>query len=164
MNINDLTKKINDLEVDLNNKIDEIKKLKNKNKVLTDQLLEVNLSLNHAEKKIENHLPQKVCSKIENYFYNILSPTSRQQVDKELGDKKKFKIDVYISKINEEYPKYFTKIKNEGIDYTNFLYYINTFRLKNNEECHDNTNQFRSLYIYIYIFHNFIFKYIILFN
>ena len=138
-NINDLTKNINDLEVDLNNKIDEIKKLKNKNKVLTDQLLEVNLSLNQAEKKIENHLPREVCSKIENYFYNILSPTSRQQVDKELEDKKKFKIDVYISKINEEYPKYFTKIKNEGIDYTNFLYYINTFRLKNNEECHDKT-------------------------
>jgi hypothetical protein len=137
--VNDLKKNINDLEVDLNNKIDEIKKLKNKNKVLTDQLLEVNLSLNLAEKKIENHLPREVCSKIENYFYNILSPTSRQQVDKELEDKNKFKIDVYISKINEEYPKYFTKIKNEGIYYTNFLYYINTFRLKNNEEFNDKT-------------------------
>ena len=137
--VNDLKKNINDLEVDLNNKIDEIKKLKNKNKVLTEQLLEVNLSLNQEEKKIENHLPREVCSKIENYFYNILSPTSRQQVDKELEDKKKFKIDVYISKINEEYPKYFAKIKNEGIDYTNFLYYINTFRLKNNEECHYKT-------------------------
>ena len=150
--VNDLKKNINDLEVDLNNKINEVKKLKNKNKILTDQLLEVNVSLNQAEKKIENHLPREVCSKIENYFYNILSPTSRQQyfynilsptsrqqVDKELEDKKKFKIDVYISKINEEYPKYFAKIKNEGIDYTNFLYYINTFRLKNNEECHDKT-------------------------
>ena len=137
--VNDLKKNINDLEVDLNNKIDEIKKLKNKNKVLTDQLLEVNVSLNQAEKKIESHLPREVCSKIENYFYNILGPTSRQQVDKELEDKNKFKIDVYISKINEEYPKYFTKIKNEGIDYINFLYYINTYILKNNEECHYKT-------------------------
>ena len=49
--VNDLKKNINDLEVDLNNKIDEIKKLKNKNKVLTEQLLEVNLSLNQAKKK-----------------------------------------------------------------------------------------------------------------
>ena len=137
--VNDLKKNINDLEVDLNNKINEVKKLKNKNKVLTDQLLEVNVSLNQAEKKIESHLPREVCSKIENYFYNILGPTSRQQVDKELEDKNKFKIDIYISKINEEYPKYFTKIKNEGIDYINFLYYINTYILKNNEECHYKT-------------------------
>jgi len=49
--VNDLKKNINDLEVDLNNKINEVKKLKNKNKVLTDQLLEVNVSLNQAEKK-----------------------------------------------------------------------------------------------------------------
>ena len=34
--VNDLKKNINDLEVDLNNKINEVKKLKNKNKVLTD--------------------------------------------------------------------------------------------------------------------------------
>ena len=131
--------KVEGLENELINKKVVIKKMQENVDNLSNQLLEVNLALNESRDKINYHLHRKVCLKVENYFYNIISPEGRKIIDKELLDKKKLKIDAFLEKINEEYPKYFSEIEKEGIDYATFLYKINYFRKKNNSECHDKT-------------------------
>ena len=138
--ISKFKKRVNDLQKELIKKKDVIKSMKENVDNLTNQLLEVNLALNEAKDKMNYHLHRKVCLNIENYFYNIVSPKGRKEIDKELEDKKRFKIDIFLQKINEEYPKYFSDIEKKGIDYTSFLYKINFFRKKNNSECHDKRN------------------------
>ena len=131
--------KVKELQKELLNKKDVIKKIKENIDNLSNKSLEVNLALNNSKDKINYHLHREVCLKIENYFYNIISPEGRKEIDIDLQDKNKLKIDIFIEKINEEYPKYFSEIEKEGIDYATFLYKINTFRKKNNSECHDKT-------------------------
>ena len=108
-------------------------------KELSNELLEINVQLNQANTKINNHLHRKICRRVEQYFYHIVSPLGREKINQELNSNNnisnhKSKIDIYIQIIEEEYPHYFKKIKNEGIDFSSFLYKINYFRKKNNEE------------------------------
>ena len=121
----------------LSEKKKEIKKMEKTNNDISTQLFSINVLLNQSNTKINNHLHRKICRKVEDYFYYIVSPKEREKIDKELKDTKKSKISIYIKSIEEEYPKYFKKIKNEGIDYSGFLYRINNFRKENNAECHD---------------------------
>ena len=133
--------KAEELKKELSKKKQEIKNLNNLNSLVTSQLVEVNSLLNESKTKIKNHLHREVCGKIENYFYNIISPLGREEINKELENKnnQKNKINIYLEKIDEEYPNYFKKIKKEGIDCGAFLYKINSFRKENNSECHDSS-------------------------
>ena len=116
--------------------IQDIEKYSNS---ISGQLLHINFALNEAKNKINNHLQRETCLKVEDYFYYIVSPSRREKIDRELKDQNEDKISIYLRNIESEYPKYFSKIKNEGIDYSSFLYKINHFRNKNNGECHDKT-------------------------
>lgn len=140
--IDEIGTKAEKLKKELSEKKQEIKDMIQLNNEITTQILEINVLLNEEETKIKNHLHREVCWKIENYFYNIISPLGREEINKQLKKDKnqKTKINVYIEKIDEEYPKYFKKIKKEeGIDCSAFLYKINSFRKKNNAECNDNS-------------------------
>lgn len=130
-------KKTNSLKIQLSQKKNQIKKMDEMNNNITSQLIKINVDLNDAHTKINNHLHREICLKVEDYFYYIVSPTGREKIDKELKDQNKDKISIYLRNIENEYPKYFSKIKKEGIDYCSFLYKVNHFRKKNNGECHD---------------------------
>ena len=131
--------KADKLKAQLTAKKDELQKANYLNNDLSNRLLQVNLSLNESDSKINNHLHREICGKVENYFYYITSPSRREIIDKEMEEKKETKVNIYINNIEKEYPKYFNKIKNEGIDYSGFLRKINNFRKQNNQECHDRT-------------------------
>ena len=123
----------------LSNKKDQIKEINEINNSISTELINVNIALNEANTTIKNHLHREICLKVEDYFYYIVSPSGREKIDKELKDQNEDKISIYLRNIESEYPKYFSKIKDEGIDYSSFLYKINLFRKENNEECHDKT-------------------------
>lgn len=93
--------------------------------------------MNKEKNKFSNHLHRDICGKIENYFYYIISPNGREEIDKALENKEDSKINLYYNRISNEYPHLFGKIKNEGIDWYNFLCKINIFRKENNMESHD---------------------------
>lgn len=138
---NDLKNKADTLQKDLKDKKAELKKIQDLNTDISTQLFNANNSLNKAKSKINDHLHREICGRIENYFFNIISPRGRQEINKQLEENKKInKIDAFVAKIDQEYPSYFNKIKSEGIDYGLFLYKVNYFRKKNNEECHDSSN------------------------
>ena len=131
-------KKWDKYKQELLDKEKEIKECQQQIKDMGNEIFTVSNSLHSSETKINNHLHRKICGRIENYFLNIISPSGREEVEKEIK-KNKSKIDVYVKIINQEYPNYFKKIRGEGIDYSNFLHYINIFRINNNAECHDTT-------------------------
>ena len=133
----ELQTKANSLKTELSKKKDQIKKMDEINNSISGQLFHINFALNEAKNKINNHLQREICLKVEDYFYYIVSPSRREKIDRELKDQNEDKISIYLRNIENEYPKYFSKIKNEGIDYSSFLYKINHFRKKNNDECHD---------------------------
>jgi hypothetical protein len=136
----DLKNKADKLKKDLLDKKAEIKNLQNLNSNISTQLLFTNNSLNQAKAKINDHLHREICGKIENYFFNIISPSGREEINKKLEENKNInKIDAFVAKIDQEYPYYFNKIKSDGIDYSLFLYKVNYFRKTNNGECHDRT-------------------------
>ena len=56
-----------------------------------------------------------------------------------MKENKESKVNIYIKNIEKEYPKYFNKIKSEGIDYSTFLHKINCFMKENNQEYNDNS-------------------------
>lgn len=135
--ISELKAKAKNLHKELSSKSFEVKEWINNNNDLTTRLFNINQALEKAKTKINNYRHIEVCGKIEDYFYNIISPQGREEINKELEDKDKYKVGVYINKINNEYPNYFNKIKNDGIDCYRFLEKINTFRIQNNNECHN---------------------------
>ena len=138
--ITDLQKKINGLKINLSEKNKELKEKENNYNSLFSQLALTSQKLNDTESKINYFRHREFCGKIEYYFFNILSSKGKLQINEELKNTNTNKIDLLINKINEEYPNYFKQIANKGIDYQNFLYKVNNFRIKNNEDCHDKTN------------------------
>jgi hypothetical protein len=90
--------------------------------------------LNEAEKKINNYSHRKACKKIEDYFYQILTPKGKDYVNESLKNKKYKKIDLYFDKLREDYPHLF---KEGNIDWYSFLIKVNNFRINNNDEIHD---------------------------
>ena len=135
----DLQTKADNLKTELSDKKNQIKEMNETNKSISTALFHANIALNEANTKIKNHLHREICLKVEDYFYYIVSPSRREKIDEELKDQNEDKISIYLRNIESEYPKYFSKIKNEGIDYSSFLYKINHFRKKNNGECHVKT-------------------------
>jgi len=115
----------------------EIEEYQKTNKNISTELFNTNVKLNKEKNKLSNHLHRDICGKIENYFYYIISPNGREEIDKALENKADTKINLYYNIISDEYPHLFGKLKNEGIDWYNFLCKINIFRKENNNECHD---------------------------
>ena len=118
----------------LKSELNECQKI---NTDISKELFDTNILLNKEKNKLSNHLHRDICGKIENYFYYIISPNGREEIDKALENKEDSKINLYYNRISNEYPHLFQKIKNEGIDWYNFLCKINIFRKENNKECHD---------------------------
>ena len=113
---------------------------------LNQKLLEAQDSINNSNFKLKNFKSRNgryyhhrdCCKKIEEYFYNIISPNNRSKIEKELNlNNGKKKIDLIIEKIKEEYSEYLSKLLNNGIDLVSFLQNINYFRKKINAQLHD---------------------------
>ena len=133
----DLKERIKKLNGELFDKNKEIqKKTKEYNDLFTQYTSNV-ISLNQIEIKLNDYLHRESCAKIEKFFFNIISPDGRKKIDEGLKDIHNNKIALIIKQINEEYPNYFKKIETKRIDWKNFLFKINYFRITNNSECHD---------------------------
>ena len=118
----------------LKSELNECQKI---NTDISKELFDTNVLLNKEKNKLSNHLHRDICGKIENYFYYIISPNGREEIDKALENKEDSKINLYYNRISTEYPHLFGKIKKGGINWYNFLCKINIFRKENNMECHD---------------------------
>ena len=134
-----LIKKNENKTNNLYSKNNEIKVLKDSCEILSNQLIDSNQKLLDAQDLIKYYHHRDSCKRIENYFYNIISPDNRKEIENELKskDRKKKRIDLIIEKISEEYHKYLTDLVQKGIDLVSILKDINYFRKKINNEIHD---------------------------
>ena len=62
----------------------EIKECQQQMEDMANEIFTVSNSLHSSETKINNHLHRKICGRIENYFLNIISPSGREEVEKEI--------------------------------------------------------------------------------
>ena len=75
-------------EIDLLNECQKI------NADISKELFDTNVLLNKEKNKFSNHLHRDICGTIQNYFYYIISPNGREEIDKELENKEDNKINL----------------------------------------------------------------------
>lgn len=142
----ELNRKISDLKMQINILSNELKynkiKLGKSQKIndnLLNEILNLNQGLNESETKRNNYSFRESCRKIEEYFFNIITPHGRNEIINLYKKINNPKINLICDKINEEYPLIFEEIKKNSIDWKNFLINVSTFRKENNNEIHDKT-------------------------
>lgn len=122
----------------LSSKKAQIKTLEENYNIISNELIDLNQKLLEAQDSIKYYHHRDCCKRIEDYFYNIISPNNREKIEKELNlNNEKKKIDLLIEKIKEEYSKYLSNLLKNGIDLVSFLKDINNFRKKINIQLHD---------------------------
>lgn len=136
----DFTKnKLKDLEKEFSEKEEKILSLKQINDTLTEEFEDIYKKLEISDKKHCNHLHRKSCGRIEEYFFNAIETSAKNEIINQLNNKtnQKLKIDLIIDEIKRQFPYLLSNLEKNGINIPLLLKYVNKFRKENNAEVHD---------------------------